>query len=101
MDRAPAQCLEGHRFESRQGLRFFSLSLPRDVLIISFSHKKIIVSATVEVCEKKMMTHKALCQTHSATLYFFFDIITVTSLRGTPLELPLSVYLRKMFIVHV
>ena len=32
---------------------------------------------------------------------FFFDIITVNSLRGTPLELPLSVYLRKMFIVHV
>ena len=34
-------------------------------------------------------------------IVYFFDIITVNSLRGTPLELPLSVYLRKMFIVHV
>ena len=32
---------------------------------------------------------------------YFFDIITVNSLRGTPSKLPLSVYLRKMFIVHV
>ena len=32
---------------------------------------------------------------------YYYDIITVNSLRGTPLELPLSVYLRKMFIVHV
>ena len=32
---------------------------------------------------------------------YFFDIITVNSLRGTPSELRLSVYLRKMFIVHV
>ena len=37
----------------------------------------------------------------SYILYIFFDIITVNSLRGTPLELPLSVYLRKTFIVHV
>lgn len=34
-------------------------------------------------------------------IVYFFDIITVNCLRGTPLELPLSVYLRKMFIVHV
>ena len=40
-------------------------------------------------------------RTHSATFYIFFDIITVNSLRGTPSKLRLSVYLRKMFIVHV
>lgn len=34
-------------------------------------------------------------------IVYFFDIITVNSLTGTPLELPLSVYFRKMFIVHV
>ena len=39
VDRALAQCLGGHSFEFCLGLRlFFSLSHPRDMLIISFSH---------------------------------------------------------------
>ena len=39
VDRAPSRCLGGHRFESCRGLRIFSLSHARDMLIISFSHK--------------------------------------------------------------
>ena len=39
VDRALARCLGGHSFEFCPGLRlFFSLSHPRDMLIISFSH---------------------------------------------------------------
>ena len=37
VDRAPARCLGGHRFESCRGLRFFSLSQVRDMLIISLT----------------------------------------------------------------
>ena len=36
--RAPARFLGGHRFESCRGLRFFSLSHAREMLIISLSH---------------------------------------------------------------
>ena len=37
VDRAPARCLGGHRFESCRGLRLF-LSCARDMLVNSFSH---------------------------------------------------------------
>ena len=38
VDRAPAPCLGGHRFESCRGLRFFLMSHACDMLINSFSH---------------------------------------------------------------
>ena len=43
VDRAPTQCLRGHRFKSCHGLRFFFWSHAHDIVVVSFSQVVFIL----------------------------------------------------------